>query len=145
MKNLFVVLIFSIALVSCSGKSESQEQASNPEQQNPTDLLKTEVNQVHDEVMPKMGDLYKLKKRLQEMDTTTGTPPEKKAEIPATIQQLDSAYNGMMHWMHQYKPEQYESDDQELRKYLESEMTKIRQVRDDMLSALEKARSVTGE
>lgn len=145
MKNLFVILIFSIALISCSGKSESQGQAANSEQQSPTDLLKTEVNKVHDEVMPKMGDLYKLKKRLQEMDTTAATPPERKAEIPGTIQKLDSAYDGMMHWMHQYKPEQYESDDQELRKYLESEITKIQQVRDDMLSALEKARAVTGE
>jgi hypothetical protein len=98
--------------------------------------LYDEVMKVHDEVMPKMDDIYKLKTKLREKADAASA--EKKIEIEATIAALDSASDGMMNWMHTFKPIPDSLGVEKSREYLETEMEKVKKVREDMLQALEK-------
>ena len=107
----------------------------------PNKPLYDQVMDIHDEVMPKMNDLYKLKKALQ--DTIASTPDmaeEKKREIEQTIQQLDSASNSMMVWMREFNPPD-QKDEEAFQKYMESELVKVKKMREDVMQALEKGRS----
>jgi hypothetical protein len=55
---------------------------------------------VHDEVMPKLNDIYTLKEALKDKIANTPSMADaKKKEIEQTIVQLDSAGENMMVWM----------------------------------------------
>jgi len=102
--------------------------------------LYDEVMKVHDEVMPKMNDIYKLKEQLKnKIANTPDMVAEKKQQIEGTISRLDSASEGLMVWMRNFNPLPDSVGEQEARDYLESEMEKIKQVSEDVRKALEDA------
>lgn len=90
-----------------------------------------------------MGELNKLKRELQQkIDETPGLADEKKKELEATIAKLDSASDGMMTWMHEFKPEADSvAGEEKVREYMEDEMEKVKKVKEDILEAIEKAKS----
>lgn len=101
--------------------------------------LYDEVMKVHDEVMPKMNDIYKLKEELKnKIASTPEMVAEKKKEIEETISKLDSASEGMMIWMRNFNPLPDSLGEEQAREYLENEMEKVKKVKDDILEALEK-------
>ena len=92
---------------------------------------------IHDEVMPKMQDLYMLKKGLQDkIAATPGMSSEEKQNLEKRILVLDSVNQLMMDWMHKFSPRSDSTDQEAAREYLESEMEKIRKVREAMLEAI---------
>ena len=102
--------------------------------------LYDEVMKVHDEVMPKMNDIYKLKEELkQQIASTPEMVEEKKKEIEETISKLDSASEGMMIWMRNFNPLPDSLGEEQAREYLENEMEKVKKVKEDILEAIEKA------
>lgn len=143
MKNLLKILFIVLfgALVSCS-KSGKDTTASDPVDENANQALYDQVMDIHDEVMPKMNDLYKLKKQLQ--DTIAKTPAmmeEKKRELEQTILQLDSASNSMMVWMRQFNPPSDSASEEALREYLEAQLEMVKKMREDVVEALEKGKN----
>ena len=104
--------------------------------------LYDEVMQVHDEVMPKMEDLYKAKVALKArlLDRPDMPESEKKA-INDRIAQLDSAGEGMMVWMRQFNPLPDSLGEDKARQYLQGERQKVQKVKDDILNALREADS----
>ncbi|MEM8893706.1 MAG: hypothetical protein AAGC88_03950, partial [Bacteroidota bacterium] len=58
----FLSLILSLAIVSCGDGGKAEREA-----------LRDEVIAIHDEVMPKMGDLRKVRKSLEAMADTLAT------------------------------------------------------------------------
>ncbi|HEY9487346.1 MAG TPA: hypothetical protein VIQ51_03395 [Chryseosolibacter sp.] len=118
-KPLIILLTF-ISFVACQ-----QKQA-----------LYNEVMEVHDEVMPKLNDLYKAKTSLQTRLAMPGLGESEKAEINNKIARIDSASEGMMVWMRQFNPPADSSEIEEARTYLESELVKVKKVRQDILEAL---------
>ena len=101
--------------------------------------LYDEVMKIHDEVMPKMNDLYKMKEELKnQIANTPGMVEEKKKEIEATIAKLDSASESMMVWMRNFNPLPDSLGEEQAREYLENEMEKVKKVKEDILEALEK-------
>jgi hypothetical protein len=102
--------------------------------------LYDEVMEIHDEVMPKMDDLYKAKtaltKRLKENPDLNESD---KKEIHAKIAQIDSASEGMMVWMRQFDPLPDSLGEDKAKAYLQSELVKVKKVREDILQALESA------
>lgn len=143
MKAVSVIFffIFLIAAASC-GKKDGAPPAGEPIDSEPNQLLEKEAWRIHDEVMPKMGRLYKLKGTLQEKITSTPDMPEdEKAELQTVINELDASYEGMMQWMRNFKPEQHASSEENTREYLENEIENIKKVREDILAALEKGES----
>ena len=123
LKIMFIVLVAS--LLAC-------QKAEKP--------LYDQVMDIHDEVMPKMNDLYKLRKQLQDsIANTADIPEEEKMEMEQTILQLDSASNSMMVWMREFNPPD-QKDKDAFQKYMESELVKVKKMREDVMWALDKAK-----
>lgn len=105
--------------------------------------LYDQVMDLHNEVMPKMEDLYSLKKELLEkIAKAPGIAPSRKKEIEDIIAGLDSANKAMMDWMHDFKPLPSTADQENAREYLENEMESIKKVRDLTNETLEKAKAI---
>ncbi|HYG20835.1 MAG TPA: hypothetical protein VD816_17980 [Ohtaekwangia sp.] len=149
MKSILVHLAFS-ALVLCYGCGQKSDQhaghdhASDPLAPAGNAALDSEIMKIHDEVMPRMDEIYRLKQGLKtKVADSTNIPTEQKQEIEATIAKLDSASEGMMVWMRQYKPvPDSVAGEEKAREYLENQMEKVRKVREDMLEAIEKAKAI---
>jgi hypothetical protein len=58
------------------------------------------------------------------------------------IAQLDSANDSMMDWMHKYNPLPDSADQEKAREYLESEMEKVKKLKDLFNESIEKAKEI---
>lgn len=140
----YLLLVALSLLWSCgqkSGEDGHDHDANHDAEGGGNQALYDEVMKVHDEVMPKMDDIYKLKEQLK--DKIANTPDmaaDKKQEIEGIILRLDSASEGMMVWMRNFNPLPDSTGEQEARDYLESEMEKIKKVGEDVRKALEEAK-----
>ena len=136
MKKLLFLLTPFILLTTSCGQKKTEEDANK--------VLYNQVMDIHDEVMPSMDELYRLKKQLTEkIENSPDLVEEKRQEIEQTILLIDSASKSMMRWMREFKPEDYKEG--ELAKYLESELKQVQTVKDAMMDALEKGRKTTQE
>ena len=135
MKKSFVLFLISgILAAGCSQGSKEKQKNEDPNKN-----LYDQVMDIHDDVMPKMDELYNLKRQLKEkVENSPDLVASKKQEIETTILLIDSASRGMMRWMNEFNPEEHNEDD--LRQYLEDEMKRVQQVKETMIDALEKGR-----
>jgi hypothetical protein len=102
--------------------------------------LYDQVMDIHDEVMPKMDALYKMKKDLQtRLEDTVNITGEQRAEMEVTITLLDSANTAMMVWMREFNPPD-EKNKEEFQKYMESELVRVKKMREVVMSAMEKGK-----
>ena len=98
--------------------------------------LYDQVMDIHDEVMPKMNDIHKMKKALKDsIANTPDMPEETKLKFGQTILRLDSAGNSMMVWMREFNPPEA-SDEEAFNKYMESELVKVKKMKEDVMRAL---------
>ena len=98
---------------------------------------------VHDEVMPKMDDIYKLKQELKKQMTDSSTVAvEKRKTIASTILRLDSASENMMVWMRNFNPIPDSLGEEKARAYLEDQQEKIKKVKEGMLKAIDEAKAL---
>ena len=108
--------------------------------------LREEVISVHDEVMPKMGQLKSLEKTALQMIEELSVSPEPNQEkidsLKALAAELDQAYEGMFVWMRQYEVEDGEKTPEEVKAYLEEQMVKVSKVNEDIKNVLKKADSL---
>lgn len=150
MKSIINFLFISLLFISaCGGKggehSGHGDTDSDSEDNNPNTALYNQVMEVHDEIMPKSDEIYRLKKQIQEkIAASPDMVLEKKQQLEQVISNLDSASNAMMDWMHKFNPLPDSVDQEQARAYLESEMEKIKKVRDLTYDALEKAKEEGG-
>ena len=138
-----IVLLPVFALINCgkSGHDHHDHGTSEAAAEDSMGVLFDEVMKVHDEAMLKMDEIVKLQRELK--DKIASAPDlveEKKKEIEDKISKLDSARRGMMDWMHEFHPETDSLDEQAYREYMESEMEKVKKVREDILDAIARAR-----
>ncbi|GMQ29208.1 hypothetical protein [Algoriphagus confluentis] len=137
MKYSIVFLLFGLIILfqSCGNK---QVEANNK--------LREEVIAVHDEVMPKMGQLKSLEKTaLQMVEELSASPDPDQEKIDALktlAVDLDQAYEGMFVWMRQYEIEDGEKTPEEVKAYLEDQMVKVTKVNEDIKNVLQKADSL---
>jgi hypothetical protein len=146
MKNILLTLLVAIlfSLSGCGQKSNDHghEHHGQEEEKSPNQSLYDEVMDVHDEVMPKMDDIYKLKEKLKKQLAEAPTMvEEKKKDLEKTILQLDSASEGMMVWMRNFNPIPDSLGEEKARKYLEEQKAKVTKVKEDMLKAIEEAKA----
>lgn len=137
MKIIRISLIFSLVIFF---------QACGPSQKDLNDEKRAEVIAVHDEVMPKMGQLKSFeKKALQKaeefaaMDTVNAV---KVQEMKDLALELDQAYEAMFVWMRQYETEDGERSPEEVKIYLDEQMVSVSEVNQIMKSVLTKADSL---
>ena len=153
MKTLqLLALLVSFTIMSCSKSSDHSGMDHNGEQtqeEGPNQALYNQMMDVHDEIMPKMDDIMKLKRQLQEqIAASPDMVIERKQELERVISNLDSASNSMMNWMHrihEFDPLADSVDQEKAREYLESEMEEIKKVKELIIESIEKAKSESGK
>lgn len=119
----YIILLLSILLL-----TSCKKEFASPEIQKAYES----VMEVHDEVMPEITTIQKLKRQIKKQDA-------KDKEAMDLIKQLENADDGMMDWMSDFKLDQKATKEQQL-VYLNSEQTKIDKVSYDMKNSIENAR-----
>ncbi|WP_370089923.1 hypothetical protein [Ekhidna sp.] len=133
MKNLLLITTLFF-IVSCGPSQEEELQQ-----------LKDEVMTIHDEVMPKMGELRRIRKDLLlQADSLIVVDSARAALLTTIATQIGDANEGMMQWMRDFEPE-FEGTDDEIRQYLEDQKIAIQQVKEDMNKSLAKGKEVLGD
>ena len=141
----FLIPVFFV--LACGHKShehEAHDEAAAPDATEATgnQLLYEKVMKVHDEVMPKLNDIYTLKEGLKDKIAKTPTMADaKKKEIEQAIVQLDSASENMMVWMRAFDAPPDSLGEEKAREYLEGQMEKVQKVKTDILESIEKAKA----
>ena len=143
---LAVLVIFSTMSCTKSGNHTTMNHDSDQTQEEgPNQALYNQMMDVHDEVMPRMDEIIKLKRHLQEeIANSPDMVTERKQELENIISNLDSASNSMMSWMHrinEFNPLADSVNQEKAREYLESEMEEIKKVKELMIESIDKAKT----
>lgn len=128
------LIIVSIGIFSCTVKEDEVAQ------------LKSEVIAIHDEVMPKMGELKSYQKSLIAMEEELLKTPADSSEIQLIKQAAiacGNAYEGMFIWMRQFDSKLEGMDEEESLTYLQGQLIKVTQVNQDIKQALDDAEKIT--
>lgn len=122
MKYQYIILLLAFSIASCKNQKAKVEE---------TDIT-AEVMAVHDEVMPKIGNINKASRALKKlMDEADNTVDQKK--ILFCLKDLNEAEEGMMEWMEEWSVPETEP---EKSIYLKKEMIRIQKVKNDINSSL---------
>lgn len=132
----FFIAVFFILSACAPDKKESNE------------TLKQEVIAIHDEVMPKMDELKKLKKQI--LQKSNGLASDSKG-VPGEIEKLntiasdlESAFEGMFVWMRQFKSTHEEMTEEEIETYLLDQKIKVQKVNEDVKASISVAKKELG-
>ena len=131
--------IFFLAGVSllCFGSSCAQQKQ---------DALRDELMAIHDDVMPKMGELSTLAGQLKQVIATDSTLTEtERTEIESAISRMALAEEGMMDWMATFRqPEALRGkmEDEAILHYLETEKQNIQEVSVQIRSGIESGKKL---
>lgn len=140
MRSTISVFILTLLLIaSCNEKKD-----------NTRDELLKKVMAVHDDIMPKMGDLMKyqkqLKAKIDELKEADAEENEAKIEALAqAVKDLENSHEGMMDWMRNFDRNFEDKVEEEVMKYLDDQMTKIEGVGQMTNTALKNAEKLLSE
>jgi len=135
-------IVFTLLLFACGSPQHESQNGGDVDSTAGNEALYNSVMDTHDEVMPRIQDLYNLKKRLQDqLAANPSMEATEKAELEKRIANLDSVNNMMMDWMHHFSPLPDSASQEDAREYLEGEMEKIKKVRDAILAIIEEEKS----
>ncbi len=141
---LFLLFLFFVACAKSGNHEEHQHESENDD--NPNQALYEQVMDIHDEVMPRLEDIYQQKKELKDrLANTLDMGADAKQELELMIIQLDSADHEMMNWMHHFQPLPDSIDEEKARAYLESEMERIKEVKALMLESIDRAKKLAAK
>ena len=122
----YVNLLFVALLMACG-----------PGKQSEIKEIKNQAIEIHDEVMPLMGDLRRVRKDLMLMADSIVTSDSLKASTLSELAtDIADANEGMMQWMRSFEPE-FEGTDEEVIQYFKDQKSSIEKVKEDMLESLE--------
>ncbi|MFO7720090.1 MAG: hypothetical protein R6W85_06600 [Gillisia sp.] len=137
---LFLLAIALFGVISCDKTSEEK---------NKYDALYTQVIAVHDEVMPKMGELSGLSQKLKQRIDSSQTSS---VIYEKGIEDLENSYDFMMEWMRDFSEEfvkdqtPFEELSNEERKAkiaaLQEEVTSVNKLRDEINGSIERAKEL---
>lgn len=138
MKTYASLLALVLLVTACAKKDDHSAHAHEAADADSTNqVLYNEVMDIHDEVMPRMEELYNLKKDLKEKIANTPALVEgERKKLEQRILVIDSVSKMMMDWMHEFNPLPDSTDREVAREYLEGEMEKIKKVKEAMLETL---------
>jgi hypothetical protein len=139
-----LVLLYACGQKSHEHDGHDHDHAHDAAEASPNHALYEEVMKVHNEAMAKMDAVYRLREDLKKKASETpGLSAEKKKEMEDMVLKLDSANESMMTWMHEFKPEPDSiAGEEKVREYLETEMEKVKKVREDILEAIDRAKAL---
>ncbi|MCU0400412.1 MAG: hypothetical protein MUE75_05265 [Algoriphagus sp.] len=128
----YLVFILFIFIQACGNKQVEKNKTQ-----------REQVIAIHDEVMPKMGQLKSLEKAaLQKAEELLNTDTPDKLKIDSLknlASQLNQAYEGMFVWMRQYNTEDGDKTPDEVKVYLDEQLVLVSKVNEDIKAALANA------
>lgn len=128
----FLIIVVLFLLSSC-GQSIQEKNL----------IMRDKIISVHDEVMPMMSKLKILEKKAnQEIQALglEGVPDSSRIdELNTLIIELNSAYDGMFDWMHQYEVTDGERTPEEVQVFLDEQLVKITKVNTQFKEVIAKA------
>ncbi|HFA47584.1 MAG TPA: hypothetical protein ENJ95_01045 [Bacteroidetes bacterium] len=139
MKKLLttVSMFFLLAFFACN--SDNADHLSENE-------LRDKIMAVHDEVMPKMGEIHNLGKKLKQLSKTQLADEDGASKtIVSAIEYLEKADDGMMDWMGDFKqPSKLRGNKshEEIMAYLNGQLKQVNQVKKDINGSIEKAKEL---
>jgi hypothetical protein len=142
-----LLIAFALFVAACGQKSDhthhDHDKASGD---NPNEVLKGQVNDIHMEAMGKLDELIRLKTQLRERAKSKTLTEERKKELSGLTLALDSANDAMMDWMHgQVRNTPDSTDVEKTREYYETQLESIRKIRDFTNEVIEKAKEEAGK
>ncbi|MFN8335528.1 MAG: hypothetical protein U0U09_10395 [Cyclobacteriaceae bacterium] len=143
MKNYIKSLFLALIVLSGCGKSTNESSGSNDSLQVASKALYSHAMDIHDEVMPKMDELYRLKQNLKDtLASPASLSPETKADFETRIHMIDSAEKSMMDWMHdnRLRPIQDTTDLNAYQQYMKGKVEAAEKMKSLMLEAIAKAK-----
>jgi len=136
-QTIFLFLLIALAFSACNTEQSTQEK------------LWDEMMAVHDEVMPKMGDLNRLSREIRaQMDTVPPIDTLQKLQQLDLLIRLGKAEEGMMVWMSELKildDLRATKSHKEIVRYFEAEKQRIGAVRDSMMAGIEAGKKALGK
>jgi len=147
--KLVVQTLFILLIASCNNSNTSTGK-DDKTTESASDSLMHEVLKQHDVGMAKMNKIRDTKTRIQnDLDSISKLSTDLQKKSAQYRMQLDSLFNrltladrGMETWMNEFNMGSLTDDREEQVKYLESEKTKISNVNEAMISALQTADSL---
>jgi hypothetical protein len=129
-----ILLAIVVSFLGCNKQSDKN-----------LDLIQNEVMAIHDEVMPKMGDILNLKEKLNKQLTNTDSTKAEyviiKSKIDSLKSQLVDADNQMMDWMNEYNVDTLMAiNEEEGMKYLQAEKQKLTLIKAKTNQSIEAAK-----
>ena len=130
--GILIAILYVLIVSACGDGGKAEREA-----------LRDEVFAIHDEVMPKMGDLRKVRKSLESLADSLASDPLGAAqaqEFRAIAKEIADANESMMAWMRQFEPDIMEDGTPhgEVMAYLKEQKEAIDKVKKDMLESLSK-------
>ena len=128
-KSAFVLLLsFGFVLSFSACKSDTKEAET---------LLNQEIMKVHDEVMPKMGEINRMKRQLSAYkDEVPDDNAEMKDSLINAILLLAKTEDNMNDWMSGYKYPNPDVKHEEMMKYLKGQQDTIKQINGDVFMTI---------
>ncbi|MBL7698414.1 MAG: hypothetical protein JNK79_09655 [Chitinophagaceae bacterium] len=138
MKKLlyFSVLIFFAA---CTGNSPDRTDGFSESAGSPEDSLFNVVMNEHNAAMAKQRQIPGYQQKIDSL--AKGKSGSLKETYKSLNTELQSAYDGMETWMHEFSIDTLQDQPEQRIAYLTSEESKIIKVKNDILSAISKADS----
>ncbi|KYG83304.1 hypothetical protein [Roseivirga echinicomitans] len=129
MKRALSLLVIILFVFACAKKEDKFE------------TLKTEVFAIHDEVMPKLGELMSLKKKVLDKANASENPDE----LRDIALSLEKAQEGMMKWMNDWGANSTphvnnESTEEEKMAFINAEMERVKKVKEEINSSIAAAK-----
>ncbi|MCU0382966.1 MAG: hypothetical protein MUF68_02765 [Cyclobacteriaceae bacterium] len=143
--SIYSFLFVSLLATACGKKAENEHEGHNHSQhlsekrKIATDSLFEAVMKIHDEVMPKMNDLYAMKDSLNKVIATLPAKAKtEKEKLEAEIKRIEDASESMMVWMREFNPPADSAGIEKVTEYLNNEMKKVQQVKENILEVVKK-------
>lgn len=132
MKNLLIVLGLTVIVFACNT------------QRNDLSSLKEEVMLIHDDAMPRMGEVRSLQKKLLAMADSNASDTAMAQSYRDLANSLQLANESMMDWMRAYDPN-FDGREDAVKEYLNRKKKEIEDVSYQMDSSINEAKKALGE
>jgi hypothetical protein len=127
-KNIFALVFCAFCAfgISCNDDKKADESK-----------LNKEIMAVHEEIMPKMGEINRLKRQLgRYKDLVSDDNAEMKDSLINSILMLSKMEDGMSDWMDHYKYPNPEVSHDEMIKYLTGQRDSVKQLSNDIFMSI---------
>ncbi len=151
MKNLLYTTLIAFSALAC-GPAKTTDDTATKTEGSSIDKAETAVMAVHDEVMPQVETMMKLKKqvnaRVAKLDSLEATPTERvradeeQAQGRLIVHRLTEADSLMLGWMSQYKGDTLKKlPEADALRYLDGQQKKVDNVKARINQSIEQAKT----